>query len=427
MQVAHQLVDECNQHDWQWVRHLTQLRTSGCGEITQRLCMLYASMFLALLPLLAVAQSPQPGPFPGKIAADVRCAKVVSQGYALYLPSNYSPDRAWPLLLAFDPRARGLTAVERFAPAAERYGWIIAGSNNSRNGSGQSSVQSLQAMSDDIFAHYPVESKRIYAGGMSGGARVAMGFAMTTGSFAGVIAASAGFPDSRTPKSVPFPIFGTAGNEDFNWSEMSELDQTLTSPHRVVVFEGGHVWLSSDIATEAVEWLELHAMRTGIRAKDPALIARLFADRTQKAEKLQGKLAWEAIRNIGLDFDGLHEQAASFKDRAKQMAKEKAVQTEIKHDRQELAKEQSATRDIWRNEQALANPQSHDTSLASLRDQLTLLTRQAESASDSVDRRIARRVTRGVISRGNRDLEYQKLLDKLRLSKTTAALKLVAS
>ena len=100
-------------------------------------------MVVELLPVvLALAQAITPG----KIVENVRCEKDSSQAYALYLPSHYSTDRTWPLLMAFDPRARGLTAVERFAPAAEKYGWIVVGSNNSRNGSGQSSVDSLRAM-----------------------------------------------------------------------------------------------------------------------------------------------------------------------------------------------------------------------------------------------------------------------------------------
>jgi len=37
----------------------------------------------------------------GTIVDDVKCAADPSQSYALYLPSRYTPDRAWPVLLAF--------------------------------------------------------------------------------------------------------------------------------------------------------------------------------------------------------------------------------------------------------------------------------------------------------------------------------------
>ncbi|HKQ93218.1 MAG TPA: hypothetical protein VJZ77_21330, partial [Blastocatellia bacterium] len=69
----------------------------------------------------------------GKIIERVVCLKDAGQSYALYLPSNYTTDRRWPVIYAFDPAARGLRPVERFKDAAEKYGYIIVGSNNSRN------------------------------------------------------------------------------------------------------------------------------------------------------------------------------------------------------------------------------------------------------------------------------------------------------
>src|SRR5215472_5326902 len=42
----------------------------------------------------------------GTIIPAVSCAKDASQSYALYLPSNYTAVRSWPILYAFDPGAR---------------------------------------------------------------------------------------------------------------------------------------------------------------------------------------------------------------------------------------------------------------------------------------------------------------------------------
>jgi len=48
---------------------------------------------------------------------------------------------------------------------------------------------------------------------------------------------------------------------------MRLLDRTLTTPHRVAIFEGGHTWLSSDLAVKALEWMEIQAMSpAGARA-----------------------------------------------------------------------------------------------------------------------------------------------------------------
>ena len=70
----------------------------------------------------------------GTIVDDVKCGTDPAQSYALYLPSAYSADRKWNLLIAFHPGARGRAMVEKYAAAAEQYGYIVAGSNTSRNG-----------------------------------------------------------------------------------------------------------------------------------------------------------------------------------------------------------------------------------------------------------------------------------------------------
>ena len=53
------------------------------------------------------------------------------QSYALYVPTTYRPDRKWPILYAFDSRYRGTLVAERFRAGAEKYGYLVASSNNS--------------------------------------------------------------------------------------------------------------------------------------------------------------------------------------------------------------------------------------------------------------------------------------------------------
>ena len=71
---------------------------------------------------------------PGIVIERVECSDDTAQTYALYLPSGYAPERTWSLLLAFHPAARGRLMVEKYQAAAEQYGYIVAASNNSRNG-----------------------------------------------------------------------------------------------------------------------------------------------------------------------------------------------------------------------------------------------------------------------------------------------------
>ena len=129
--------------------------------------------------------------------------------------------------------------VEKFQAAAEQYGYIVAASNNSRNGPYAVSQAAAQAMSTDTSQRFNIDPQRVYLAGMSGGARVATGIALGKNNIAGVIASSAGYPDSQPRASVPFAIFSTAGNEDFHYMEMRLLDRKL-SRRIFAVFQKPH-------------------------------------------------------------------------------------------------------------------------------------------------------------------------------------------
>ena len=228
----------------------------------------------------------------GTIVDDVTCAGDAAQSYALYVPSAYSPERKWNLLIAFHPAARGRAMVEKYQAAAEQYGYIVAGSNTSRNGPWSVSMAAVVAMSADLGRRFSIDAKRVYLTGMSGGARVALQVALGKNDIAGVIASSAGYPDSRPRASVPFAVFGTAGTEDFNYLEMRQLDRKLTSPHYLAVFSGGHTLPPDAVAIEAIEWMELQAMKSGRRTRDEALVGLLFEKRQ---EAIAARLGYELV------------------------------------------------------------------------------------------------------------------------------------
>ena len=89
-------------------------------------------------------------------------------------------------------------------------------------------------------------------------------------------------------RAFRFPVFGSAGTDDFNHLEMYQLDRRMTSAHRVLYFEGGHTWLPAELATQAVEWMELQAMKSGLRPRDAAQLDAWFAARAERMDATQG-------------------------------------------------------------------------------------------------------------------------------------------
>jgi predicted esterase len=272
------------------------------------------SVFMMWLAGVVAAEVPSLKIPLGRMVESISCTSDPAQTYTLYLPSTYAAGQRLPVLLVIDPRGRSLLAAELFRDAAESYGWIIVSSDNTRSdGRWEPHVEALQALWPEIHTRIPADFDRIYATGFSGGVAVATLLARSTERVAGIIACG-GLDIGNRLEDARVPFFLTAGDSDFNFSQMHRLDNFLAesgNPHRLVIFEGPHTWMPREVAREAVEWMELIAMQRGMRERDPALVDRLYAKDLARAETLaadgQALSAARRLREIERTYAGLRE------------------------------------------------------------------------------------------------------------------------
>jgi dienelactone hydrolase len=276
-------------------------------------------MLLASLLLAAAAETAAaPIVKPGEITDPIVCATNPKMSYALYLPKAFTTGKSWPILFVFDPRARGKLAAEVFREIAETRGYIIASSNNTESDNPKApNGEAIDALWRDALSRLPVDPKRIYATGYSGGARLActIGYSLK-GTLAGVIAVGGGFAPDRPPvKGIPFVLFGTAGIRDFNYFEMRGLDgilEKLGVAHRIETFDGGHEWPPEALAAQALEWMDLQGVRSGRIPADPALVASYWERESAEARALEPTdtaLAFVGWKNLAQDLAGLRDVA----------------------------------------------------------------------------------------------------------------------
>jgi len=365
-----------------------------------------ALAFTTLCAAGAAVAAPAPPPVPaaprtlslprGKLAERVVCAGHPEQAYALYLPKSYTPERRWPILYAFDASSQGQSVAKLFQNAAERYGWIVVSSwNTASDGPMEPNFKAMSALWADTHARFAIDDSRVYAAGFSGTVRFACILALTApGTISGVIGAGAGFPFGTPPKKGnPFSFFGTVGDRDFNYYEMNDLDAALTAvavPHRIEHFAGTHSWPPEELATQAVAWMEIQAMKAGKRPKDAALVeAEWAADRSRAQAQAAGHPAdalhtWKAM---AADYAGLRDVAEAERE-ASALAASPACQKELR------AREERDRRDkaILADGPAIlarANPGNEPATVTQIASQLKIPELKARAASADAEESLA--------------------------------------
>lgn len=291
---------------------------------------------MALFGLLPVKAGAAEELSRGAVVDKVVCAADATQSYALYLPSFYSRERRWPIIYCFDPGAQGKVPINLFREAAEIYGYILVGSNNSQNGPWEPINRAIQAVWADTQKRFAIDNSRVYATGHSGGAQVALCFGLFLGRpWAGTIAICGSMPDLPQPDALPkdLVVFIATGIYDFNYwpsHKIGSILDGLNRANRLETFSGGHAWPPADTILDALAWIEIQAMKKGLRQRDDGWIAAQFAERLGRAQAIEQKEnsaeAHEAFLAVAADFRGLcditaAETALARLDRPKEIEK----------------------------------------------------------------------------------------------------------
>ena len=290
-------------------------------------------------------------PSPGQIV-NVVCASDTNQSYALYLPSAYTVTKRWPIIYFFDPGGRGRRPIDLYKDLAETYGFIFAGSNNSRNFSDDES-KAVNSIWQDTHVRLSLDDRRVYTSGFSGGARVAGAMALSSpGQISGVIAHGAGYPTTRRNSNDKLLYYFAVGDKDFNWQEVITIGHERGKeglPYRVNVYSGTHQWATVPVMEDAVQWLQLKAMQTGSLTRDAALVDRQFQNLQKKAddagEKHDALAQLAAYEYMVSDFTGLRDVSqASAKVAA--LKQSPAVKAALKNEQEQISEQLRIEREI---------------------------------------------------------------------------------
>ena len=211
----------------------------------------------------------------GKVIDTVICATDATQSYALYIPATKSKT-ALPVIYFFDPHASGSLPLYKYQSLANTYGFILIGSNNSKNGNDWQQTETIwQTLFDDTRKRLNTDPQRIYTVGFSGGAKVAGYVALQHPGIKGVIANGAGLPDGAPADNYNFSFTALAGEGDMNMTELVAINAAFdktTTRHRIILFNGKHEWAPVKTMDIAFAGLQFDAMFNKLLPADETLI-----------------------------------------------------------------------------------------------------------------------------------------------------------
>lgn len=195
---------------------------------------------------------------PGSVSAKIECITDPKWSYHLYLPKGFDTARKWPVCFVMDPGGGSPGTLDRYIPAADQLGVILAVSVESKNEFPDSDL-AMVAMAVDVYARLPVIEELAIASGMSGGSRMAYLLAEMDENVTGVLACGSGggvyIKEKEFRQAVVrrgTVICSVIGTNDFNRCEAVESHQGYDKNARLIWFVGNHDWAGPDLITDGL-------------------------------------------------------------------------------------------------------------------------------------------------------------------------------
>ena len=267
----------------------------------------------------------------GAVTDNLSVNDSLSETFAIYLPTNYSNERSWPVCFVFDPEGRGKSVVQLFRQPGEEQGYVIVGSNNIN--SKDSLLNNLNVgtrLMSRVFNLFSIDGNRIYTAGLAEGAEVASAIPVVYENIQGVIAVGDIWINADLlKKNVNFSIIGLVGTRDFRLYKMKEnvrfFGKTGNSAS-LYKFDSTHQWPDPNIISNALGDFTLQALTKGLIPQDANLVESLYLKELKTAEVLRRSLklykSYELLERMK-DRYALFDKKDDLKDRQKNLRHEK--------------------------------------------------------------------------------------------------------
>jgi len=190
------------------------------------------------------------------------CKSDPKNSYEVYMPARKNAADKLPLLVIIDAHGKGKFALDKFRQAARQYPAILVASDLIKNGF-DGFEAAIQTLIEDVRQKYPV-SETVYLTGFSGGARMALGYALTHQTNGLIMCGALASPDQI--QAVHCPVISISGTDDFNFMETAQYlfnDQSTPANLKIELTNASHNWPDSVLLANTWGFLSMSGKTVG--------------------------------------------------------------------------------------------------------------------------------------------------------------------
>jgi hypothetical protein len=266
----------------------------------------------------------------GEIIENLPVNDSLSSTFSLFLPSNFTTDRQWPLLVVFDMEGKERQALSMFLISAEKEGYVLAAPKVLDSVSITNNMVTTLGTIESVVGMLPIKNERIYTAGTASGGR----FASLTPTFIkgikGVMTISASLANTELLSSrQSFHFIGMVNRSNYNYPTLladEKLLDTYKFPNHILLFDGSNEWPTNDYLSKGMQLFTLQAMGRKWIPKDSAYIENAFKEDLEKVNTLKnsGKFIW-AEQYLGemMSMYGAHKNLDSLRLVQKELRRNK--------------------------------------------------------------------------------------------------------
>jgi len=215
-----------------------------------------------------------------------RCVSDAGNTYEVYIPARSSALNKLPLLVILDPHGSGKSALDKFRQGSKHYPVVLAASNLVKNGFANYE-NAIQTLVNDVRKKYPV-NETIFLSGFSGGARMALGYALKHQINGLILCGALANPDQIN--AVRCPIISISGMDDFNFMETAQYlfdEQVIPKNLKIELTNASHNWPESTIISNALGFLYLSSPAADILPTKDLLLSEYYQNQQARIDSLK--------------------------------------------------------------------------------------------------------------------------------------------